>query len=166
MTQMVWPDHAPFKHEENVHIPIFQTQERIVQNPVDGQEGLVDQRGMEAPWVRSVSAELARNRLAHLRGIYAAPASVRSMVSRKAGHSSSEEEDKMEMEVEKEMIAVELVFNNFTEELSMLAKTKGNPSTSQKPKRLVAMTAKRLGMTAKDLMACVKMKDGGVPKHV
>ena len=72
MTQMVWPDHAPFKQEENVHIPIFQAKERIVQNPVDGQEGHVDQRGMKASWVRLVSAELARSRLAHLRGINAA----------------------------------------------------------------------------------------------
>ena len=60
---------------------------------------------------RLISAELAMSRLAHSRGSNAAPASVRSMVSRTAGHSSSEQEDEMEMELEKEMIAMELVID-------------------------------------------------------
>ena len=38
---------------------------------------------------------LAKSRLAHLRELRAAPASVQSMVGRTAGHSSSDEKDEM-----------------------------------------------------------------------
>ena len=156
-TQVVRPDHVLHKYEDNIHIPIFPAHEQIVQYPVVGQKGFVDQMPAEASWVRLASAELARSRLAHLRNIRAAPASARSMVSRTAGHSSSsEEEDVTEMEMDKEIIEMEKVIDHFIEELGMLAKTKGNPVTRQKVGRLVTTTAKRLGMTPKDLMACVK----------
>ena len=48
-------------------------------------------------WIRLANAELALSRLTHLRDLIAAPANARAMLSRMCGHSSSEEEDDIEV---------------------------------------------------------------------
>ena len=127
-------------------------------------------------WHRLVDTKLAASRLAHLRELAAAPASVRAMVNRGCDHSDSDNEEDACEGCDEVGVATTVSFNfeesqettaadsldardegaEFADELDrLLSVVKKDPTARRQVGQLIARTAKRWEMPAKELLANV-----------